>query len=151
VAEPAESALAAECAAFARYLTGERPSEYVVTKYLAGHPALLAGAEPIDPVDRLLVGVAIRGPAAARIADAYARHARPTGLLRRKLVLALAIFESSPPTHTWVNGAARGPAPLVLLRLAANALLSAAALGAGVLLLGPMHLVLRLGRRVRTV
>lgn len=143
MAEPTTPSLTAECAVFGRYLTGRPPSAYALEKYLAGHGLLMAGAGPVDAVDRLLVRVATGGPIAARIADAYARHARPTGLLRRKLVLLLAVLESSPPTHAWINGAEHGPGGLVLLRMLGAALVSAAALAVGTVLLGPAHLLLR--------
>ncbi len=140
--------MAKECAVFARYLAGVSATPYLRQAYARGHgkmPALVASTP--DRVDRMLVGFARLHPLATRMADGYARFLRPTGLLRQKLVLLLAILESSPPAHDYLNGAAVGSLPLTLVRLALAGAGSGLAILAGVVVLGPAHLLLAAGGR----
>lgn len=87
-----------ECDVFCRYLTGAGASEYVRERYRAAHER---GA--VDPesgataFDRALVSIARSGPLVARFADAHARIFAAGGLLRRKLVLLLALLEVREP------------------------------------------------------
>ena len=104
-----EPVLAEECRVFTRYLTGQPPTDYVVRKYQQGHQAIpyrLKGEE--DAFDVFLAIAARRGPFMARIADAYARRARPHGVLRQKLSLLLAILENSPSDHRRFTAGGRG-------------------------------------------
>jgi len=143
-----EPLLARECAVFARYLAGVEATPYLVNAYARGHaqmPAWRAG--PPDRAERFLLAVARVHPTFTRIADGYARHVRPTGLLRQKLVLACAILESSPPAHDWLNTARTGSLPLTVLRIAGTGVASVLATLLGFLLLGPLHAVLALAAR----
>jgi len=90
-------ALTEECRVFTRYLAASRPTAYVVDQYIKAHhtsPKFL----PADVFDQRLVGFARRHPLSARLADSFARVFAPSSLLRRKLVLLLAILETAPPT-----------------------------------------------------
>jgi hypothetical protein len=126
---------------FSRYLAGVEPTPYLVEAYTRGHRHLPALTAPPDAVDELLLGGARLGALSTWLADAYARRARPTGILRQKLTLMLAVLESSPPAHRWVNGAATGPVLLVLARVAWAVIMGALALVVGAVLYGPLHLV----------
>jgi len=84
-----------ECEAFARYLTGAAAGDYLVEKYLQAHAQGAVGSG--GAFDRALVALARRGTFLARLADAHARVFAPGGLLRRKLVLVLALLECSAP------------------------------------------------------
>src|SRR5947209_5491873 len=89
--------LARECTTFCRHLLGRRPSAYVLAKYQEFHRLPAARAvRPARAVDRALLAAARLHPAAALPADAFARIFRPGCALRKKLVLLLAILESSP-------------------------------------------------------
>ncbi len=128
-----------EFAVYARYLgaSGDmvRGGEY----YAAAHESL--PQNDADRFDRWLVVVARAAPLTCGLADAYARMARPYGLLRRKLVLTLAVLESSPGTHAAFDTALESSTATAWLALAALGtgwvLRSAAAL----LLIGPLHLL----------
>ncbi len=93
--EAAEAQLSLECEHFTRYLIGESPGRGVIGSYLRAH-----AVQVVDPpggatgFDRALVRVAARGGVWARAADAHARFFAKGGLLRRKLVLLLAILET---------------------------------------------------------
>lgn len=127
--EPAE-VLARECAALCRHLTGAEPSRRVIEKYLAAHAlGVVELAGDTRAFDRFLVRCARSGRALARLADGHARIFRPAGLLRRKLVLLLALVECGPEAGALVDTPTRGgPNGFVfgaLLRLAWFAVLLA--------------------------
>lgn len=138
--------LARECGVFTRYLAGIPPSGYVVARYVAAHPSLPTPPSEAPPIDRLLVGAAARGVPFCRVADAYARWFRPRGLLRQKLVLALAVLENSPPTHRTLTAASTGSRLRLVLGVAGALALGLAALLAGLIAFGPLHLVLAVSR-----
>lgn len=85
-----------ECWVFTRYLVGREPTEYVLSKYLDAHRVAPAYATR-DTFHRRLLRVARAGPTFARLADAYARIFARHGVLRKKLILLLAVLETSPP------------------------------------------------------
>jgi hypothetical protein len=137
-----QEALAHECRAFTAYLTGLAPTAYVLEKYRLGHGRIpYLTQEPPKWVDRLLLRAAIQGSLLLRCADAYARILRPTGMLRQKLVLALAVLENSPPTHLRLNSAREGSAAVLALGVLGRGLGFSFALLMGVLMFGPLHLV----------
>lgn len=136
----ADTGLAREAEVFARYLADAPATPYVVERYAAGHVALPAAAAAGDDV--VLFAATIH-PALTRVADAYARVFAPRSLLRHKLVLLLAILESSPGTHQAF--ALRPASPVgVVLRLAASGAAFALSLVVGVVLIGPRHLLGRI-------
>lgn len=138
--EPAEL-LDLECRAFSRYLTGQAPSEAARAYYARAHTTIPYRAGGAIPVDRSLLSVARHGGFLLRTADGYSRFFRPTGPLRQKLVLCLAILENTPEAHEGLNSATVGSPVLLLSRLLFSAVASAAALGIGLLIFGPIQLV----------
>ncbi len=135
-------ALARECRVFARYLAGMPPTRYVLERYAAAQASLPTAPHQAPRIDRLLLGVATPGVPLCRIADAYARWCRPRGLLRQKLVLALAVLENSPPAHRSLTAATTAPPLRILLGIAGSLALGLGALLAGLIAFGPIHLVL---------
>ncbi len=140
----ADPLLSLECRIFTRYLASQEPSDYIREHYARCHALIpCRDASSVDAVDRMLLHAARRGPIATRIADAYARFARPNGALRQKLVLMLAVLENSPETHTRFDTASTGGIFQAGLVVVAAGVAGAASLAAGVLLLGPLHLFAR--------
>jgi hypothetical protein len=90
--------LAHECRSYAVYLIGQWPDSYTVEKYRDFHARPDVPGES-DPFDRFLVEFSSRGPSCARLADCYACRFRKASVLRKKLVLMLAILECSPKTY----------------------------------------------------
>jgi hypothetical protein len=139
VSDAVSAQLAQECRVFSRYLAGIEATPYLLEAYARGHARLPAERSAPDALDQILLSVARRSPWLTRIADAYARRARPTGILRQKLVLQLAVLESSPPAHRWINGADTGPIPLILARVGWTVLVAVASLAAAAIVFAPMH------------
>jgi hypothetical protein len=141
-----EAILRQEFVTFAGYLGAGGDLERGATQYVRAHASL-----PLDatPLDRTLVTIGRRHRFAAALADAYARLLRPYGLLRRKLVLTLAVLESSPATHAEFDTAAPSGAAVAWLSLAALGVRWALRTLAALLVLGPVHLVSALVARPR--
>lgn len=143
-AGPLDAARSSECRVFCRYLLGMNPDPYIAGWYLRGHGGMpCSNGAPIDRFDQALVRVARQGPAWARVADAYARRFRPFGLLRQKLVLLLAILEHAPTTGARLTRGWAGGRFWFLLAIGATGAVSTAALLGGIILLGPLQLVMR--------
>jgi hypothetical protein len=79
----------------------------------------------------------------ARIADAYGRIFRSRGLLRRKLILMLAILENSRGFHRDFTAGGRAAPFVAVLQIAGAVTMFALALGAGVIAFGPRQLLIR--------
>lgn len=129
-----------ECEVLTRYLVGHQPGPYVVEKYVEAH-RITDSYSDAGGFGRMLTRIARTHPSLARSADAYARLFAPRSLLRRKLVLLLAILETSAPTYALLDRVDAVSKPRLVLRLAARTTGSVLALLAGTLLLLPMQLV----------
>ncbi|MEP6999345.1 MAG: hypothetical protein ABI969_02625 [bacterium] len=134
-------AIVAECWLFARYLADAEPTPYVTECYLR----LFSSADLPDQtsgvlIERTLLSFAREGVLALRIADAYARFFRPRSLLRRRLVLMLAILENSAPTERPLNAGASGSLVTIGAQLVLTFVASGLSLVAGVIAFGPIHL-----------
>jgi hypothetical protein len=139
---PQDDAIVAECRTFGRYLADAEPTPYATECYLR----LLSSADLPDQtsallIERTLLAFAREGVLPLRIADAYARFFRPRSLLRRRLVLLLAILENSAPTERPLNAGADGSLVTIGAQLALTFVASGLSLVAGVIAFGPIHLV----------
>ena len=135
-----ETVLGRECRVFTRFLVGGLPDEYITSSYVTAHrvrPGFYGGT----PFDGVLLGLARRAPLGTRLADAHSRIFAPSSLLRRKLVLLLAILETSAPYTAHIDDPGRGPRVFLPLRLAVHGILAVASLLAGTLLLLPLRLI----------
>ncbi len=150
----ADAALDREAAVFVRYLTGADPSspgqggaagDYVLAKYRDAHARGAVG-EATDGFDAALVRWAAAGPLRARWVDGYARFFASGGLLRRKLVLVLALLESRAPTDALVDQVEPGSRAGFLAGMTLSMGLFALRLVGAALVLTPARLVLS-GRR----
>ena len=128
-----------DCRTLTQYLIGRAPSAYVAECYLRMLPSAAIPTSRL--IDRALLGAARLGGLPCRMADGYARWFRPTGDLRRRLTLLLAILETAPDTHDTVNDAALGSRGWIIAVLLGTLAMSAIAIGLGVIVFGPIHLV----------
>lgn len=127
-----------ECAAFCRYLIGREPTERVRARYREAHAlGVVEAPGTATAFDRLLVSIARAGALPARLADAHARVFRKAGLLRRKLVLLLALLESHADTAGDVDAPTPGGPNGFVVGAAARVALFALLLCAGALVLLP--------------
>jgi len=135
-----------ECDVLTRYLVGSGADAYVRARYRAAHttvPALRAR----DPFDSFLVKFARKGRLFAKLADAYSAMFTPASLLRKKLVLLLAILETCPPTHRMIDAPVGGQPLGALLALSFTGVVALLSLVVGSLILLPMRAVMALAAR----
>jgi len=99
--------LAEECLVFCNYLIGMRPNEYIVSKYQDAHTdGALGRNRESDYFDRVLVSLAKASLPAMKLADAYSRVFRKNSLLRKKLILLLAILECCAASYARLDSPA---------------------------------------------
>jgi len=138
-----EPTLARECRVFTRWLTGLGANDHVIGKYSVAHgsnEALTAH----DRFDRLLLHLARMHRLTARLVDSYSALLRPRGVLRKKLVLLLAILETCPPYCDAIEQVRPRPLPWVLIALTLRGLLAVIVTIVAVAILLPLQLVLAL-------
>ena len=128
-------ALQRECDVFCRYLVGAAPAAYVIAQYVDFHTP--DRFQP-DRFDGFLIRLASRGPLFTRLADTYASRFARRAILRRKLVLLLALLESTPPSSDYVDTVDRS----AFLRMAAWTAVYLVMLVAGAVLLAPAQWIL---------
>lgn len=133
--------LARECGVFTRHVVGAAPTPYVVRKYTEAHERRADVFEPRQRFGAFCVRLASVAPFTARMADAWCRLFAPRGVLRRKLVLLLAILETAPPFHAELD-VVRGSRAGQIAALVVGAVGWVAALGLGALVLFPARLLL---------
>lgn len=95
-----------ECDTFCRAIIGRSAPDQVRVAYVRAHetgPVLRDAPERPTRFDDWLVRFARGGPARTSLADSYAVLFARTTLLRRKLVLLLAILESTAPASRWID------------------------------------------------
>ncbi len=91
-AKSAQPALARECRLFAAYLIGEAPPEEIIVRYTQANQALLPDSSDSGRV----VDFVSRHPWALPFLDAACGLLRGDDLLRKKLLVLLAILEATP-------------------------------------------------------
>ncbi len=96
-------------------------------------------------MDRILLRIAVTSPALAQWADSYASIAARKSLLRKKLILLMAILESSSPEHGYDELIRDTRASAVIARMALRGILHGMRFILGLLILGPIHFVCAVG------
>jgi nucleoside-diphosphate-sugar epimerase len=133
-----------ECDVFTRYLVSQPPTDYIHKQYeMAVLARDLANDAEFAAFDRRTLSFARRNVFFTRVADAYCAIFHRHGVLRRKLILLLAILEHTAPTAARLDRPKnRGPIGIAtnLLLLGISFSLS---LLAGIFLLLPSHLFWR--------
>ena len=95
------SKLRRECTVFCRYLIGTEPNDYIMKKYEEAHMSgAMSHAVRIAAFDRILVAMAGTSGVATTLVDSYAAVFFRTAVVRKKLVLLVAILESCAPSHS---------------------------------------------------
>ena len=136
--------LVRECRTYARYLAGVSPSQYVLQKYAAYHENHVPSANPASRFDRVLLDFSRCCPLAAALTDCYSSCFCRPSTVRRKLVLLTAILECSPPECAEFERVDTGGAAIVGARLALRLTLYGAICTLAAMMLGPLHLIMRL-------
>ena len=128
-----------ECRSFAWALVSDVPTDDVIAAYERAHdhmPLAVGGSR----IDRLLVATASMHSWLARLADAYAALFVRKGRFRTKLVVLLAMLESSAPHHWRFERESVSP-PAAWSRLVFSGVAAVVTLVLGTVLFGLPHLV----------
>jgi hypothetical protein len=142
--QAAEEVLDKECRTFSRYLLGSEPTDYILRKYRSGHESIpFRSRSQQSTFDSRLVVFAGKGKVRARMSDAYARMFFPHGTLRQKLVLLLAILETSPTSYAPLTRGGRGSTQAIWDITVSLTGFGLSLLGA-LLVLGPKHMLTRI-------
>jgi len=139
---PTRSSLEQEARVFTRFIARVPATPYVTDKYVEAH-LVTRSFRVVDRFDRWLIAIAAVSPALTRLADAYTRLFFPRGVLRRKLILLLAIVESSAPFHRGIDRVPPGLPAIVVLQLLASVIGGILAAVAGTTIFGPLQIVAR--------
>jgi nucleoside-diphosphate-sugar epimerase len=142
------AAIVRECDVFTRYLVGQPPTDYVHKQYkMAVLARDLANSAEFRDFDRRTLSLARRNAFFTRVADAYCAIFHRHGVLRRKLILLLAILEHTPPTAARFDS----PKNIGSIGIATNLFLLGISFGllllAAIFLLLPSHIYSRTGAR----
>ena len=114
---------------FARYLVGGEPDARVLEGWRRAHAqGAVTPPDGVTAFDRILVAAGRGVHPVARAADVHARFFRPGGLLRRKLVLMLALLETDRDGRARADRADAGGAARFVPRAAVAGLVSVALL-----------------------
>lgn len=133
--------VAEECRAFAKHLAAVPADDLIIRHYAQ---SLLARQldVPQNAFEALTLRLARRGGFILRLTDGYCGLLHRRGILRRRLILLLAILEQSPTAHAQVHRSRNEHAILAIARLAAIGLTALASLIASIVVLAPAHVLL---------
>lgn len=135
--------LEAECRVFTRYLADQLPDSYILKKY---SDALLdkqpAAFQPQSAFDALLLKLAMIHPWMTRANDIYSRFFFSDSVLRKKLVLLLAILETREPTASHLDAPVRTSLIRFLLLFTGQAIIAGLLLVLSTLTLTPARLLM---------
>ncbi|WHZ24622.1 MAG: hypothetical protein OJF47_003734 [Nitrospira sp.] len=139
-----------ECELFSEYLIDLRPSDYVLRKYQEahhlGHPSV---GRSVQRFDHILMRLALRHVFSLRLADTYSGLFYKEALLRRKLVLLLAILECSPDAFDRLDRPDLHAQSTLYRRLVIKGVTLVATALLAVLLLAPIHVACNISRQRR--
>ncbi len=138
--------LSHECEVFCSYLTGSKPKTYVLEKYLDAHQKV-ASYTASAHFDRFLLRFATTGFVFTKLADSYACLLAPASTLRKKLILLLAILESSSPAYRFLDSVDVSNKPVLFLRILQKGLLFVLSIVLAAIVLLPFQFALGLGER----
>ena len=139
--EKIDHKLKRECKVFCRYLIKTQPNEYVLQKYRNGHNA--NGIEEKlahRPFDRCLLCIAISFPLLTKLVDTYTRVCAKRSIFRKKLILLLAILETSSPYHAYLSGVDSFSRIELYTRFLTKMSLFPVSVLISIILFGPLHL-----------
>lgn len=138
------NALARECDVFCRYLIGRAATPFVTGKYTAAHACDPRYHTP-SSFDSFLLAIAGSSPQLVQGVDSYACVAARASLLRRKLILLIAILESCSPENGYEEQIQDTSAINVIARMGWRGLLFAGRFVLAALLLAPFHFAFSIG------
>lgn len=89
-----------ECEVYTNFLVNDGPSRYILNKYLEAHREsnIFDGSE-LEAFETFLLEFSSRNTFFARLVDSYASFFYKGSIIRKKIILLLAILESCSPSY----------------------------------------------------
>ena len=141
-----ESISAGECKVFTHYLCGLAPTSYVAEKYAEAQCRNSAYSATAS-FDRFLIRFAGLHPIATKLADVYARLFAPESVLRKRLILLLAILESTTFSDAFLERVDSSSKIVIASQGAWRGFVLVTALLLSLLVLLPCRIFIGLGRQ----
>lgn len=142
----ADELLTRECVHFCRYLVNRAPDEEILRTWRRAQTHLPTHPSDAHASHQWLLHLGRRGGLRLRLADAWSRLFCPGTMLRRKLILAAAVCESSRGTAPLLHAGPPAPGWRALPGILWAGFSLVGWTGLALLFLGPVHLV-RFGAR----
>jgi NADH dehydrogenase len=140
-----------ECMVFCRYLLDMEPSEYVSQKYADAHGIRNADSQfRSSPFDRFLINFSQWSTLCSKLVDSYTRIFSKRSVFRKKLILLLAILESTHPYHEYLDSVDSYSKPKLFAALLMKPFVFAFYLALSVLLLAPFHIAFAAVSKLRS-
>lgn len=144
------NSLRRECETLCRYLMGKAPNDYITDKYVYAHEIDAIPSRNCDNLmDGLLLKIARLCPFGTKLVDAYAVVLLKNSLVRKKLVLLLAILESYALSDHYLRNMRVNRKGILFFELLSHILSFALTLGLAVVLLAPIHIILTMAAKTR--
>jgi len=133
-----KESLKRECIRFTEYLVNCYPSVYIQEKYLEGNK--FSGIENnINEFDAFLIKVANKNTLMIKLADIYTAVFYRKAVLRKKLVLLLAVLESCPSTYSKIDSVSNDSKLFLFLKIAQKILIFSLLLPVSIIIFFPIR------------
>src|SRR5579864_6484231 len=137
------SQLERECLTYTQYLIGQSPSPYVVSRYLDFHQKSDAMSGPaFDTFDQFLVRISAHRSFWTGMADSYASVFRKNSILRKKLIVTLALLECAAPSFEALDEVGGHGLATTVLHLCWRALRYSLLLAASIVVFTPVRILM---------
>ncbi|MCI0732985.1 MAG: NAD(P)H-binding protein [Methylococcaceae bacterium] len=138
-----QDTLAAECSVYTRYLAGQEPDAYIQRKYAeAFEPGRPLAIRARSRFESMIEKLSAKNPIYTRAVDGYCKFFFREAMVRKKVVLLLAILECRAETAGKIDHADQLAAPLMLVTFLTQITRSILLLIVATLLLSPVRLAL---------
>lgn len=134
---------AAECSVYTRYLANQEPDPYIQRKYAESfEPGRPLAIQARSRFESLIENLSQKNPVYARAVDGYCKFFYRDSIVRRKVVLLLAILECRAGSAEKLDRADQLALPLMFLTFLTQITRSVVLLLVATILLSPIRLVL---------
>jgi len=132
-----------ECEMFCSYLINQKPSKYVREKYQDAHIKGSIRLHTESGFDKLLMGAAVINPFFVKLVDVYTGLFSKRALFRKKLILLLAILESSAPSCHYLDSITTSNKAILFLKMFQNVMFFTGSLVLSIIIFMPLHLIFK--------
>jgi len=136
-----------ECSVFCRYLVRQEPNSYTMKKFQEAHKVGSINP-PSDTFNRLLLRLAGTNPFWTKLVDTYTVVFCKSSVVRKKLILVLAILESNADTCVRLDAVDESRKLLLLIKIMGKGCTFVLVLSLSMLILFPIHIFSRMSSRL---